>query len=517
MTETIWSLLPPVLALVLVLVTRRVLISLGAGIVAGALMIHAGAENVVTAAAADVSSTVIGIFWVDGSVNTWELYILLFLFILGMIAALLTAAGGGRAFGEWAAAKVRTRRGAQYTPAVLGIIIFIDDYFNSLTVGNVSRPLTDRHRVSRAKLAYVVDSTAAPMCVISPVSSWGAYIITIIGGILATHGVAQYGALEAFVLIAPMNFYALLAILVVFAAIFWRVDIGPMRTHEDRAVTKGELTDVTKGSVPGDHQQQERAAGRVYDLLLPIFILLGAVLFFMLWTGAAATEGTAGILDMFENTDVAAALLYGGLISLASAIVIALRRRLTAAHLGEALGNGMKSMLPAVYILLFAWTIIEVIDALGTGVYLADQVGGAVHPGFLPVILFLTAGFMAFSTGTSWGTFAIMLPIAGDFAASVDISLMLPLLAAVLAGSIFGDHCSPISDTTILSSTGAGSHHIDHVWTQLPYAVLTAGASAAAFLLLGFTGSVLLGLAAGTAVALGTLFFLRPKDKPAAA
>ncbi|WP_280769414.1 Na+/H+ antiporter NhaC family protein [Salipaludibacillus daqingensis] len=500
MEHGILSLLPPVLALIMVMLTKRVLLSLGVGIIVGALMVNQSEELFVNEAIAQIFSIVSGIFIVDGGINTWELYIILFLLILGMIASLITITGGSRAFGEWALTKVKSRIGAQFVAGFLGIIIFIDDYFNSLTVGNVSRPFTDRHRISRAKLAYVVDSTAAPICVVSPVSSWGAYIITIIGGILVTHGVTQYEALQAFLLIAPMNFYAVFAILLVFAVAYFKLDFGLMRTHEERAQETGELVDVNKGPVPGESEDAKPVAeGVVSDLIWPIATLIVATVLFMVITGMQATEGQRSLLATFENTDVAAALLYGGLISLVITIAIAFLRRLPVKHLGVGLWAGVKSMLPAIYILVFAWTIIEIIGELGTGEYLASMVDEHIQLGFLPALLFLVAGFMAFSTGTSWGTFAIMLPIAGEIAAVTDITLMLPVLAAVLAGAIFGDHCSPISDTTILSSTGAGSHHIDHVLTQLPYALIVGVISTLSFLALGFTGSVWIGLLVGFA------------------
>jgi len=500
MEHGILSLLPPVLALIMVMLTKRVLLSLGVGILVGALMVNQSKELFLNEAIAQISTIVSGIFISDGGINTWEFYIILFLLILGMIASLITVTGGSRAFGEWALTKVKTRVGAQFVTGFLGILIFIDDYFNSLTVGNVSRPFTDRHRISRAKLAYIVDSTAAPICVVSPVSSWGAYIITIIGGILVTHGVTQYEALQAFLLIAPMNFYAIFAILFVFAVAYFKLDFGLMRIHEERAQNTGELIDLEKGPVPGESEDAQPVVnGTVGDLIWPIATLIVATVLFMVITGMRATEGQQSLLATFENTDVAAALLYGGLISLAITIMIAFLRRLPLKNLGVGLWAGVKSMLPAIYILIFAWTIIEIIGELGTGEYLASMVNEHIQIGFLPALLFLVAGFMAFSTGTSWGTFAIMLPIAGEIAALSDITLMLPVLAAVLAGAIFGDHCSPISDTTILSSTGAGSHHIDHVLTQLPYTIIVGVISTLSFLALGFTGSVWIGLLVGFA------------------
>ncbi|PYZ92909.1 sodium:proton antiporter [Salipaludibacillus keqinensis] len=510
MEHGILSLLPPVLALIMVLITKRVLLSLGVGIIVGALMVNQSEELFLNEALAQIISIVTGIFVTDGGVNTWEFYIILFLLILGMIASLITVTGGARAFGEWALTKVKSRVGAQFVSAFLGIIIFIDDYFNSLTVGNVSRPFTDRHRISRAKLAYVVDSTAAPICVVSPVSSWGAYIITIIGGILVTHGVTQYEALQAFLLMAPMNFYAVFAILLVFAVAYFKLDFGPMRMHEKRAQETGELVDKEKGPVPGESDDAKpMTEGSVMDLIWPIATLIIATVMFMVITGMQATEGPNSLLATFENTDVAASLLYGGLISLVVTIVISFLRSLPVKHVGIGIWAGIKSMLPAIYILVFAWTIIEIIGELGTGEYLASLVNEHIQLGYLPALLFIVAGFMAFSTGTSWGTFAIMLPIAGEIAAVTDITLMLPVLAAVLAGAIFGDHCSPISDTTILSSTGAGSHHIDHVLTQLPYAIIVGLISTVSFLVLGFTGSVWAGLLTGLVVFVLTVFGLK--------
>ncbi|MGJ9384095.1 Na+/H+ antiporter NhaC family protein [Salipaludibacillus sp. CF4.18] len=505
----ILSIVPPILALLMVIITKRVLVSLGVGIIVGALMVNQG-ESMIIDSISQIASIVSGIFIVDGAINSWEFYIILFLLLLGMIASLITITGGSQAFGEWALTKVKSRIGAQFVSAFLGIIIFIDDYFNSLTVGNVSRPFTDRHNISRAKLAYIVDSTAAPMCVISPLSSWGAYIITIIGGILVTHGVTQYEALQAFLFIAPMNFYAIFAILFVLAVAYFKLDIGLMRTHENRAINTGELVDTKKGPAPGESDQMKPAVkGNVGDLIWPIAVLIVATILSMILTGIQATEGSVTLLATFENTDVAASLLYGGIISLIVAIGISFSRRLPVKILGVGLGAGIKSMLPAIYILIFAWTIIEIIGALGTGEYLAGLVDEHIQLGYLPALLFIIAAFMAFSTGTSWGTFGIMLPIAGDIAAVTDINLMLPVLAAVLAGAIFGDHCSPISDTTILSSTGAGSHHIDHVMTQLPYALIVGVIATLSFLALGFSGSVWIGLLVGFALFALTIFILK--------
>lgn len=505
MELSILTLVPPVLALVMVMLTRRVLLSLGVGIIVGSLMINQASDTFINDSISQVFSIVFGIFIAETdtgyALNSWELYIIFFLFLLGMIAALVSLTGGSRAFGEWAMKRVKTRVGAQLITILLGIIIFIDDYFNSLTVGNVSRPITDRHRVSRAKLAYLVDSTAAPMCVIAPVSSWGAYIITIIGGILVTHSVTQWEALQAFMLIVPMNFYAIFALLMVLAVVYFKLDFGLMRQHERTAIETGEVVDKAKGPVPGDQGDTAVAEGKIGDLIYPIVALIVGTVLFMIITGIQGTEGSVTLLGIFGNTDVAAALLYGGLISLAVVLVISFIRRISIKDISFGLWAGIKSMLPAIYILIFSWTIIQIIDGVGTGQYLAEVVEKSnMDVAYLPLILFVVAGFMAFSTGTSWGTFGIMLPIAGQMAAATDISILLPVLAAVLAGAIFGDHCSPISDTTILSSTGAGSHHMDHVLTQLPYALIVALITIVGYLVLGMTGSAILGFIAAAVI-----------------
>lgn len=525
MESSILSLLPPILALVMVILTRRVLLSLGTGAIIGALMLHSWNPLV---AAANIYAIVMGIifdFEAEATfgevtraivanrfaINTWEFFIVIFLLLLGMMAALITRSGGSRAFGEWAMQKVKTRVGAQLLTVFLGIIIFIDDYFNSLTVGNVSRPLTDRHRISRAKLAYLVDSTSAPMCVIAPISSWGAYIIAIIAGIFATHSVTQYEALQAFMLMIPMNIYALVALGLVLAVAWFNLDIGAMRKHEVLAKETGELWNAKLGAIPGSQDDIKASSkGKVGDLVWPIIALIVGTVFFMITTGIQGTEGDVTILTIFENTDVASALVYGGLFGLIIALLLNVLKPKSETGLGSSLVIGMKSMLPAIYILFFAWTLISIIGDLGTGTYLASIVENSnLNPMYLPVILFIIAGFAAFSTGTSWGTFGLLLPIAGEMAAVMDITLILPMMAAVLAGSIFGDHCSPISDTTILSSTGAGSHHIDHVVTQLPYALIAAGITAISYLVLGATSSVVVSLLVAFLLLAGAVFVLK--------
>lgn len=513
MIGTIFSIIPPIIAILMVLLTRRVLLSLGVGIISAALIINEFSlgESFMT-----IFRAVQGVFWSDGEVNTWNVYILLFLLILGVITALISISGGSRAFGEWAQKRVKTRVGAQLTAALLGIIIFIDDYFNALAVGQVTRPITDRQKVSRAKLAYIIDSTSAPVCVVSPISSWGAYIIAIIGSILVAHEVTEYTALSAFVSMIPMNFYVFSALILVFAVAYFNINIGSMKLHETRAETTGEVVDPNKepiGEVKEDLPVSDK--GTVGNLLWPIIALIVGTVGAMIWTGLQAVEGEVTIFAIFENTDVSMSLLYGGIFGLVITLIIYLSKGIQTSYLPKGFIEGMKSMLPAIYILIFAWTIVDLIGQLETGTYLAGIVEQTdLNVSYLPAILFVLSAFMAFATGTSWGTFGIMLPIAGDLTAATDITLMLPALAAVLGGSVLGDHCSPISDTTILSSTGAGSHHIDHVLTQLPYAIIGGIVATISFLVLGFTGSVALGfitMLIVMAIALFVLIRLRPR------
>ena len=483
------SILPAVVALGLAILTRRVLLSLGLGIILGALLL---ANYSVVDAGTYIYSTVKGVVVEDGGLNTWNMSIVAFLLLLGMMTAVLTLSGGTRAFADWALDHIKDKRGASLLAAFLGVFIFIDDYFNSLAVGSISRPVTDRFNVSRAKLAYILDSTAAPMCILMPVSSWGAYIMTIISGILVSHGMTEYSPLGAYVALIPMNFYAIFTLLMVFAVIVFRLDIGAMKKHEkiaEKEISEGEQAYIDLQDELGIEEYEQ---GKVGDLVYPIISLIAGTLFFMLYTGntALAAAGKAfSVLGAFENTDVGTSLVYGGSIGLIFSLVTVLRQKQPFSNIGYALWVGAKSMFGAIIILFFAWSIGTVIGDMKTGAYLSGLVQGNIGLHWLPVILFVLSGAMAFSTGTSWGTFGIMLPIAGDMAGATDLAMMLPMLSAVLAGSVFGDHCSPISDTTILSSTGARCEHIDHVSTQLPYALSMAFVSIVGFIVIGFTGS----------------------------
>lgn len=491
------SLLPPIVALGMAIISRRVLLSLGLGILLGAILLN---DFSLGNTADYIFTAVSGLFWEEGGINAGNMSILAFLVLLGMTTALLTLSGGTAAFAEWAQKHIRTKRGAKLLAAFLGVFIFVDDYFNSLAVGSISRPVTDRFHISRAKLAYILDSTAAPMCVIMPASSWGAYIITVISGILVSHGITEYTPLGAFMTLVPMNLYAIFALLLVFAVAWFQMDIGPMRRHEMQAAHCADEKDAMTPSLEDELEINESEHGRVSDLIMPIVVLVVATIGAMLFTGyqSLAEAGKPfDLLGAFENTVVGTSLCYGGLIGLASALYTVFRQRLPATDISNTLWIGAKSMFGAILILLFAWTIGGIIGDMKTGQYLSHMAQAAdVNPHYLPAILFTISAVMAFSTGTSWGTFGIMLPIAGDMAAATEIALILPMLGAVLAGAVFGDHCSPISDTTILSSTGARCSHIDHVSTQLPYALAGAVISAVGYLVIGLTESLLIGFMA---------------------
>ncbi|MFD1806479.1 Na+/H+ antiporter NhaC family protein [Pasteurella oralis] len=483
-STSVWAVVPPILALLLAIVTRRVILSLSIGILVGSLML---ADFNLVNALSYLKNNVISLAYSDGEPNTNNINIVLFLFLLGVLTALLTVSGSNRAFAEWAQKRIKDRRGAKLLAASLVFVTFIDDYFHSLAVGAIASPVTDKFKVSRAKLAYILDSTAAPMCVLMPVSSWGAYIITLIAGLLATYSITEYSPIGAFMTMSAMNFYAIFSILMVFFVSYYSFDIGSMVRHERTALERNIEIE----------EEQSGVQGHVRNLILPIAVLILATVGMMMYTGneALAAEGKPfDILGAFENTTVGLSLVVGGVSAvLISTICIILDRQVSLNEYGKAWIVGIKSMLGAVLILLFAWTINNVVGDMKTGVYLSSLVSDSLPIAVLPALLFVLTAVMAFSTGTSWGTFGIMLPIAAAIAANAAPELMLPCLSAVMAGAVCGDHCSPISDTTILSSTGAKCNHIDHVTTQFPYAILIAISSIVGYLVLGFTQSGVLG------------------------
>lgn len=494
-SDSLLSVVPPLLAVILAITTRRVLLSLGVGILAGAILLNS--YNPLDALHY-LFNIVSGIFWADGAINNGNVNMLLFMLLLGGLISLMTATGATRAFAEWGVRRCKDRRSANMLTGLMVFAFFIDDFFHSLSVGPICRPVTDRFKISRAKLAYLLDSTAAPVCVIMPISSWGAFIIAILGGILVTNGITDVSPIAMFVQMIPMNLYAVFTLLMVLVVIAFQLDIGPMRQHE-RWAQEGKLWDESKGRPQGlEITTEEQGRGGMIDMVLPIATLTLSSIFFMVWSGAEALSAKGqgfSLIASLEHTDVGSSLVYAALCSLAVSIVLALRLKLPAKTWLSAAPQGVQAMMPAIIILLFAWTIGTVVSDMQTGQYLAALTKSSIPVQLLPALVFVLACGMSFATGTSWGTFGIMLPLAGDIAIASDASLLMPMLAAVLAGSVFGDHSSPISSTSILSATGASCHHMDHVMTQLPYAVTVAFGAFLGYLAMGITGSTLAGIA----------------------
>jgi tetracycline resistance efflux pump len=506
----ILTLIPPLLAIGLVVATRKVLLSLGLGVVTAALLIEGFSP---WASLKQVLGAFGDIFWVDGAVNTTKVYILIFTLILGVITAFIMMSGGTRAFADWAQTKITTRRGATRLPAGLGVAIFVDDYFNALAVGQVSRPVTDTHRVSRAKLAYLVDSTSAPVAVLVPFSSWGAFILGLIGTEVAASSL-ELSDINAFLQAAWANYYAFAALLLVALVATVHLDLGPMRTEERRAILEGECFDDSE-EIPGQLAEDlpVHRPGAKNALIVPFAMLVLGVLGGIVWTGQRA-GGSWSVVDILASTDVTFALIVGGLLGLAAALYYYVRDtsenpKFGTSTFGRGWLEGVKSMMPAVSILILAWMLGALIEDLGTGDYLADLIeSSSISPSWLVPIVFLIAAAMAFATGTSWGSFGLLIPLAGGIINSLDApELLLPALGAVLAGAVAGDHASPISDTTILSATGAGCNVITHVTTQLPYMVTAVVASTVGYVMVALGGSVTLGLAVALVVT-GCLAFL---------
>ena len=472
--QTIWSLLPPVVAIALALITKEVYSSLFVGILAGGLM-YSGFS---------FEGTINHVF-VDGMIaqlsDSWNVGILIFLVILGAMVILMNRAGGSAAFGRWAADHIKTRVGAQLATVALGCLICIDDYFNCLTVGSVMRPLTDKHNISRAKLAYLIDATAAPVCIIAPISSWAAAVSGFVDG---TDG------LTLFIKSIPYNFYALLTIVMVLALAVLNFDFGPMKKAEAASNTAEESEKEVYASLTGADPAPEdkiSAKGTVAHLVLPIIVLIACCVVGMIYTGGFF-EG-ASFIDAFAGSDASVGLVFGSVVALVITIIYYLVTRvLSFRECMTAIPEGFKSMVPAILILTFAWTLKAMTDSLGA----ADYVAGIVESSagnlivLLPAIVFLVGCFLAFATGTSWGTFGILIPIVVSvFGGNMDNTLMVVSISACMAGAVCGDHCSPISDTTIMASAGAQCDHVGHVSTQLPYAILVAGISLVCYLLTG--------------------------------
>ena len=467
--ESVWALIPPLIAIVLALFTKEVYSSLFIGIFAGAL-IYSGFNLEDT-----VNHTFQNGFLAVLS-DTYNLGILIFLIILGMIVCMMNKAGGSAAFGQWAATHIKSRAGAQIATIVLGILIFIDDYFNCLTVGSVMRPVTDKHKISRAKLAYLIDATAAPICIIAPISSWAAAVSGYLEG---------EKSMSVFIRTIPFNYYALLTIVFMFAMVKMKSEYGPMKRHEENAL-KGDIYTTPDRPYAGMEEEVPSPRGKVMDLLIPVVILVVCCLMGILYAGEFFHGAT--FMEAFENTDASYGLVLGSFVALIIIIIFYLIRRvLSFEESMKALPDGFKAMVPAILILTFAWTLKAMTDSLGAKAFVAGVIEGPAKGlmFFLPAIIFLIAVFLSFSTGTSWGTFGILIPIVIHAFQNLDPTLMMMSMSACMAGAVCGDHCSPISDTTIMSSAGAQCNHVNHVSTQIPYAMTVAAISFVVYLFNG--------------------------------
>ena len=489
-----WAIFPPLLAILLALVTKEVYSSPFIGIVAGGLLYSGFSfEGTVTHVFSDG--------FVKSMANPYNVGILAFIVLLGALVAMMNKTGGSAAFGRWAATHIRSRVGAQLCTIALGVLIFVDDYFNCLTVGSVMRPVTDAKKVSRAKLAYLIDATAAPICIIAPISSWAAAVAGFAQGAGAESG------FSLFIYAIPYNFYAILTI---FAMLFFAVakfDLGPMKRHE-RAVSAGEPDLGALGTAA--EALPRNARGRVIDLVVPVVFLVAACVVGMIYSGGYFGEEKVGFVRAFADSDASVGLLYGSGVTVVFSVAFYLCRRVISFRdCMDALPEGFKAMVPAIIILCCAWTLKAMTDSLGAKVFISDLINGpaAGLQAFLPAIIFAIAMVLAFASGTSWATFGILIPIV--LAALPGSDLTIIAVSACMAGAVCGDHCSPISDTTILASAGAQCNHIVHVHTQLPYALLVAGVSFVAYLVAPFVGSAWIALPIAVMLLFATLFAFR--------
>ena len=501
---TIWALLPPLVAIILALITKEVYSSLFVGIVVGAL-IYSGFK---------FEGTVTQIF--EGGIikvlsDSYNVGILIFLVILGSVVCMMNKAGGSAAFGRWASKKIHTRVGAELAAIILGILIFIDDYFNCLTVGSVMRPVTDRHHVSRAKFAYLIDATAAPVCIIAPISSWAAAVSGFVEG--------QDG-LAIFVRTIPYNFYAILTIVMMVGMVLMKTEFGAMRTHEINALNGDLYTTSARPYENATDDETPNPRGKVIDLVIPIVVLVICCVISMIYTGGFFS-GT-DFVTAFSQSDASTGLAMGSAFGLVFAIIFYMIRRVV--NFRDCMGcipEGFKAMVPAIMILTFAWTLKAMTDSLGAAVFVEEamrSVAGGIEV-ILPAIIFLVGCGLAFATGTSWGTFGILIPIVVAVFEKSSPEMMIISMSACMAGAVCGDHCSPISDTTIMASAGAQCDHVTHVSTQLPYAILAAAVSFVAYIVAGFVKTAWIALPVGIVLMLIVLFVIKmmnpmPVEKP---
>ena len=497
MYATFWALIPPVVAIVLALITKEVYSSLFIGILVGGLF-YSGFS---------FEGTIVHIFE-DGIIgvlsDSYNVGILVFLIILGAIVCLMNKAGGSAAFGRWASEHIKTRTGAQLATVALGVLIFIDDYFNCLTVGSVMRPVTDKHNISRAKLAYLIDATAAPICIIAPISSWAAAVTGFVEG---------EDGLSLFISAIPYNFYALLTIMMMITIAVLNIDFGSMKVHEDNA-KKGDLFTTPDRPYGEATELEDTGKGTVKDLLIPIIALIICCVIGMIYTGGFF-EG-ADFVTAFSNSDASVGLAIGSAFALVITILLYVSRRVLGfKECMDCIPEGFKAMVPAIMILTFAWTLKSMTDSLGAAEFVAalikSSAAGIVN--LLPAIIFVVGCLLAFATGTSWGTFGILIPIVVDAFQATNPTLMTIAISACMAGAVCGDHCSPISDTTIMASAGAQCNHVNHVSTQLPYAVSVAAISFVTYIVAGFVQSAWISLPVGMVLTLGYLLFMKKRTE----
>jgi len=491
--STAWSLLPPVIAIALALITKEVYSSLGIGIIVGALL-YSNFNPVIALESMFTEGMIAKL------ADEWDVGILIFLVVLGIMVSLMNKAGGSAAYGKWASEHIKTRKGAMFATFGLGVLIFIDDYFNCLTVGSVMRPVTDKHRISRAKLAYLIDATAAPVCMIAPISSWAAAVAGVVDG---------YDGLELFIRAIPYNLYSLLTIVAIIVMIALNIDYGPMKRHELNAIENGDLYTTPERPYENQADEAPKGKGTVLDLILPVIILIICCVLGMIYTGGFFS-GT-DFMTAFADCDASLGLTLGSFVALLITFFIYVPRRvLTFKEFTSAIPLGFCAMVPAILILTFAWTLSAMTGCLGADVFVAELVDNSKEffNVFLPAIVFLIAVLLAFATGTSWGTFGILIPIVIK-AVDPSSEMLIIVVSACLAGAVCGDHCSPISDTTIMASAGARSDHINHVSTQLPYTITVAVVSFVGYILAGLVQNAWVILPVGIVLMIGTLLIIK--------
>ena len=494
---TIWSLVPPVVAIVLALITKEVYSSLFVGILIGGAF-WSGFKP---------EATILHVFQ-DGVVgvltDSYNMGILVFLVILGVMVCMMNKAGGSAAFGRWAKEHIKTRAGAQLATIALGVLIFIDDYFNCLTVGSVMRPVTASHNVSRAKLAYLIDATAAPICIIAPISSWAAAVTGFVKG---------EDGFSIFIRAIPYNYYAILTIIMMVTLVFAKEDYGPMKAHEKNAI-EGDL--FTTGDRPFENTSENAIynKGKVIDLVFPILSLIVCCVIGMIYSGGFFS-GT-GFVEAFSGSDASVGLMLGSFFAMVITIVFyAVRKVLRFSDSMACIPEGFKAMVPAILILTFAWTLKAMTDSLGAAPFVASVMNSAAGGlmNLLPAIIFLVGCFLAFATGTSWGTFGILIPIVVAVFQGTNETMMIISISACMAGAVCGDHCSPISDTTIMASAGAQCNHVNHVSTQLPYAMTVAAVSCITYVIAGILQNAVICLVIGIALQIGVLLAIKAITK----